>query len=302
MTTKIYAFFVIGNGSPDDSKRRVGEETLWSGGWAKFKQQKMDKAAALGFDAIWIHNPFGCRSDEKEMALDQYFKAKKAGLGPLTDNFVAPIKQFIAETKKPVVAYFGNPAHYESELFQKVLKTKDPVLCSNLWKAAARQCVLPALQAGCQLGFDAAHSLAPTSLYREFVEDMKKETKVFIEPTPSLSQPGEWSDNYCVTSETLQRMDFENGRLTSDWVAPADKRTGECVALANSYYLDPITPAGAGWPPARETWDTVWSNNIGTMPWGKSWTLDQIRKGRSVGLGPSWFLQHNINIKQYLGV
>lgn len=102
---RIIHWETIGGSSTDNSKRRVGW-SMESIGWQGYVNSRIPQLKALGMKRMFLHNPFGTRSDEPYFQFDQYIHAQQEGLNWLTDGFVQAWKPVTASGIE-VIAYIG---------------------------------------------------------------------------------------------------------------------------------------------------------------------------------------------------
>lgn len=145
---KIIGSWTVGNSSPVESDRRVGQGIKESG-WFGFVGGTVQHAIDNGFTRFATHNPFGTKANEQMLA-SQYLHAKAAELHWLTDGFV--------EAWRPITE------RYEVIAYQGSIM-EDPSFFEE-WKAGpaafgayVARCYQPIIEAGMVPAFDAHQHL-----------------------------------------------------------------------------------------------------------------------------------------------
>jgi hypothetical protein len=290
---RLIAYYVIGNSSTDNSKRRVGWNIMDEptgdpplDGWPRFVRDHVNRYI-MAFDAIQLHNPFGTRilpGIETEMQLNQYLRAKAAGLDRLTRNFTRTWRNF----PKPQIHYYGYPNAQDSR-FVGLLAQATTLPGRVLLDRYLDECIWPSWM-GCRagIGFDSLYGLNEEHYYTRLMRRVQASgVPTFIETWPSKDHPNLWADNFMVTSETVQRID---AGLSTSWAAPESVLTGECIVLQNTYYVNPANPgAGVLWgQDSNYMWEDAIAYRDGTfVGWFFDWMREQWGRGRSLAINPT---------------
>lgn len=105
-----------------------------------------------GFDAIELHNPFGCLANE-EMLATQFLDARRAGLDWLTEGFT--------EAWKPVVNAGIEVIAYPGSLVLSEKLTRMAVTGGPAFNQEVMENFRPMCEAGCSIALDSQHKMPP---------------------------------------------------------------------------------------------------------------------------------------------
>jgi hypothetical protein len=210
---RFIAFVQIGYTSSNAAHRHVNDNLL--NGWKPWVLQSVDPIVDRGYTRIQLHNPFGTGD---YMELDQYLRAKEAGLNWLTDDFVEAFKPYTSKGIE-IIAYIG------LDKGDVTFGTTTEQWFQRFWGS-----VQPMIDAGVSIALDSA-CLQPeqSNLYAAAQMLRAMDVKVYIESRQMQSYP-QWA-NFGVFSEESwwHDSDPETNPDAGSWALPDDRITGEII-------------------------------------------------------------------------
>lgn len=306
---KIYAQCSIGWSEDNPATRNISSNLI-KNGWGWYEETILEPARQLGFDGGWLHNPFGCRADmpsvESDMRLDQRMLATQAGLFVLERGFT----EMLTRQQKvwPMHVYYGGPVMEQGSFFKWAIETwaSNITYRHMITTRYTRWCVQHALDARCAVGLDASGDVNPNSArlfekeYYAVWKDLKKQaTSVILEANPGKDCTWLYSSRHCLTSEWQQKQDA-NPTWAGTFAAPENLLTGERIVLTNRYYRNPVQgPNGFDETPENKAWSDPAQLYEGHREMSK-WATGNMQRNRSIGMVPWWFLEHKVNVKEWL--
>lgn len=223
-------------------------------GWGSFLGEYAYPYADAGWDIV-LHNPFGKPVGPK-MHLDQIQRLEKLRIAGSWANHrklskVLDIDAFrdavsrLTETGTEVVAYFGNPFHWEQ-------------LSPVAWQRRALDSIIPALDCGCSIGFDSGRRALIGSQYSAFIQQqMAAGVETYVEGWANVDNPALWQCGYISHESNWQNQYFPKppvDRWPTNIIRQIDKKSmgddvsrENCLAIAAEIIADGHRPSIAGW-------------------------------------------------------
>jgi hypothetical protein len=304
---RVYAASSIGWSDNNPATRNISRDYLRDP--ASWVRRVFGQSQKLAFDGGWMHNPDGCRNDpattERNMRLDARLLAMAQGLTALEDPSLAEALREMNAQGFPIALYYGNPAKEVGSVWKLIEDVfTDPGQRTMIQTRFALYFVDLAIRTGCAVGLDASCGVRPKDptdggFYEIFMAIKSKAASVIIEPPANLGIRHLYDERSVIATDWLQKIEANPGWCT--WQAPWNQISGEVIVLSNGYYRN----AKFGSVPDAEFEGpknkyTDWGQAHEGECFVTKYAVDQINKGRSVALGPWWFIEKGIPVKDHL--
>ena len=219
---RIIQWETIGGSNNDDSKRRVG----WSidtQGWQGYVNTRVAQLRALGMKRLFLHNPFGTRSDEPYFQFDQYIHAQEAGLTWLTEGFTQAIKPLV-DSGIEVICYIGK-LHGDPDF--------DNLTDLDQYMDRVMRSLRPMIDAGCSIGLDSIVGAENTTRAYMVAEILRNSgIRVYAENRPPKAYTW-WHDFGGVYYNEGYVNDTPENNPALFWAAPNSMLRGEKLRYTN---------------------------------------------------------------------